>query len=390
MGLPLIFLLFSLLVLISLRGITIIHELGHAIPAVLFSKANVTVYIGSYGDEKNAFKFKVGLISFVVKYNPFYWRGGLYSLSNSDLSFNKRIVIILMGPLAPFLCGLIVFSSALYFDWHGAIKLVSIIFLGVATFGLFANLIPSSKVVGAYEGRALYNDGYHFKKVLHLKKLPKAVQQAIVLYEVKKYAEVAAIFETVILKDFREPEFFKMAISSHLMIGNYLSAKNLSDELQSFSEFDADDYANAGLIYASLENYEPAIAFYKRSLEMEPNHRYSLNNFGFALNNIEEYDSAILLLDRAIQLDPLFTYAYNNRGFAKIMLGKHEDGLDDINHSFQLDTDNAYSHRNLGVYYLETKKYQKALDSFEKAKQIDGATLQIDQYIEKAQAGLNI
>lgn len=388
MDLSLVFLLFSFLVAISLRGITVIHELGHAIPAVLFSKADVKVYIGSYGDDSNTFKFKIGLMHFVVKYNPFYWRGGLCSLSNADMSFNKRIIFILMGPLAPFLCGLIVFGSALYFDWHGAVKLASAVFVVVAAFGLYTSLVPSDKVVGAYEGRALYNDGFQLKRVFRLKKLPVAIQEAVNLYEIKKYTEVAAIFDSVILKDFREPEFFKMAISSHLMSKNYLSAKKLSDELQSFSEFDADDYSNAGLIYASLENYEPAIGFYKRSLEMEPNHRYSLNNFGFALNTLGEYDSAILLLDRAIQLDPLFTYAYNNRGFAKVMLGQHEDGLDDINHSFQLDADNAYSHRNLGVYYLETKKYQKALAAFEKAKDIDGATQQIDQYIEKARLSI--
>ncbi|TCD11585.1 tetratricopeptide repeat protein [Pedobacter frigidisoli] len=384
MNLLVIFILFFFLIAITAKIITITHEIGHAIPGLIFSKGIVTVYIGSYGEENESLKLIIGRLHFWIRYNVFKWKGGLCKLTDVDISLNKQLIFILMGPILPFFLGLAISFSSIYLDWHGGIKLASSIFLGVAIFGLYASLVPSKNSVETVDGELLQNDGSAFRKILRLKRLPLAVQNAVMLFYTKKYAEAGAIFSSIILRDFREPELFKFAISSHIMVKNFTEAKIISDEFQSLFQFDADDFSNAGLIYSSLELYEMAIDFYKRSLESEPNHKYTLNNFGYVLNNIKEYHSAILLFNRAIKIDPLFAYPYNNRGLSKILLGDYEAGVTDINYSLSLEGLNAYAIRNKGIYYMRSKNYLEALNLFEKAKDIDETTPHVDSYIAMA------
>ena len=39
---------------------TFLHEMGHAIPALLFSEEEVTVFVGSYGDKAASYGTKLG------------------------------------------------------------------------------------------------------------------------------------------------------------------------------------------------------------------------------------------------------------------------------------------------------------------------------------------
>jgi len=74
MNFPLILLLIAIITTISFKLDIIVHELGHALTGALFSKAEVTVYMGSFGDKNRAFGFKLGLLRFFIKYNPLLWR----------------------------------------------------------------------------------------------------------------------------------------------------------------------------------------------------------------------------------------------------------------------------------------------------------------------------
>jgi hypothetical protein len=47
-----------------------LHELGHAIPALLMTRDEVTIYIGSFGNPYSSFHFTTGRLKFCCKYNP--------------------------------------------------------------------------------------------------------------------------------------------------------------------------------------------------------------------------------------------------------------------------------------------------------------------------------
>ena len=64
-----LFALVAILVIILIKqSTTFFHEMGHAIPALIFTKKSVTVYIGSYGDISKTTQFKLGRLTIYFKW----------------------------------------------------------------------------------------------------------------------------------------------------------------------------------------------------------------------------------------------------------------------------------------------------------------------------------
>lgn len=382
---PLILLYFALLVLITRPFTVLFHELGHAIPAILMTRKTVSIYIGSYGDPKKSLHFSIGLLDVWFKYNPFSWQLGLCVPSAKQISINKQIIYTLTGPLASFVIAIVACYFTFAYDFHSFLKLILFIFLGSSIFDLFVNLTPRTAPVKLYDGRLTYNDGYQLKQLFYYKKFTKEYKQAAELYNQKKFAEAATLFNDFLKSGFKDENIYRLAISSFLQVKNYKQAKELSNEFIMKGKMNSDDFANAGITYSQLDSHDKALEFYDKSLELNPNNKYSLNNKGYSLNLLNKFEDAITLFDKAIEIDKTFAYSYSNRGLAKIKIGKTEEGLEDINHSIKLDANNSYAYRNLGIYHLDKGEFSEALDLFRKAREIDSTTHMIEELIYKAE-----
>lgn len=146
----LIFLLISLFFFIIRVLTLLVHELGHAIPAIIFTRQPVAIYIGSYGDDDGNIQFNKGLLEINIKRNPLLWRRGLCVMADDDLTLQQRIIQVLAGPLSSFVIGGIAAFIAITFDLHGAIKLVSGIFFLSAAVDLITNLYPRTIQLNDY------------------------------------------------------------------------------------------------------------------------------------------------------------------------------------------------------------------------------------------------
>lgn len=381
---PFILLFFALLVLVTRPFTVLLHELGHAIPAILMTRQSVSIYIGSYGDPEKSLHFKIGLLDIWFKYNPFSWRLGLCVPSAKQITINRQIIYTLTGPLASFAIAAVACYFTFTYDLHGFLKLILVIFLGSSIFDLFVNLTPINTPIQLYDGRLTYNDGYKLRQLFYYKRLPKEYEQAVELYNQQKIAEAAIIFKDILNSGIKDENIYRLAISSFLQVKNYKQSKELCDEFIMQGNLNSDDYANVGLSYSQLEQHDKALEFYDQSLLLNQNNKYSLNNKGFTLNLLNKFQEAIPLFDKAIEIDETFAYSYNNRGLAKIKIGKADEGLEDINKSIKLDENNSYGYRNLGIYHLDKGEYSMALDLFRKAKELDGTTHMIDELISKA------
>ena len=70
----------AILFILCIRPITtFFHEMGHALPALMFSREAVTVYIGSYGDVSRSQKFTFGRLTIYFRFNLFAWDLGLWA-----------------------------------------------------------------------------------------------------------------------------------------------------------------------------------------------------------------------------------------------------------------------------------------------------------------------
>lgn len=363
--------------------IVFLHELGHAIPALLITKEKVSIYIGSYGDPSQSLKFTIGLLEIWFKYNPFNRKGGVCVPSGKIISINKKIIYILSGSITSVIIPLIMCYFTFLFDLSGIMKFLITAFLGFSVLHLLIDLIPSDKEIKLYNGKVVFNDGYALKTLLYYKNFPKEFTTAVELYTEKDFEAAGKIFNKIIDNGLKDGKIYQLAISCDLQIHKYEKAKILVDKFALLGTMDADDYSNAGLTYSKLGLHDKAVEFYDTSLEKNPKHLYSLNNKGYTLNLINRFEEAIVLFDKAIEIDNKFYYSYSNRGLSKIKLGRTDEGLKDIDDSLKIEENNSYAYRNLGIYHFDKGEKEKALELFMKAKELDPLTEMVDELISE-------
>ena len=85
---------------------TIIHELGHAILALLLTKEKVKITLGKLGkNNKNLGKISLGRLDIELKgFNPLI---GLVNFEESNITNFKSIIILATGPIVSLVLGII-------------------------------------------------------------------------------------------------------------------------------------------------------------------------------------------------------------------------------------------------------------------------------------------
>lgn len=101
----LILLLNILIWLIIIGAITVLHELGHAVPALIFTSGNVTIKLG-YRERRLIRSFGIGRLRIeIYPYCPFvgaaYWNGPRI---NSAIN---RIIMCFGGPFISIVCAVL-------------------------------------------------------------------------------------------------------------------------------------------------------------------------------------------------------------------------------------------------------------------------------------------
>lgn len=371
---------------ISIILITIIHEMGHALLASYFSKKDVKVFFGSYGEVENSFYFKIGRMHFYTIKNFRKWRGGL-CINEGGMSFYQNALYILAGTFFPLLTGIILVvitkeSSNYYFYWF------PIFFLIATIISLIINLYPNKKAIKRKNGTYNPNDGYLLKQLFRYRKNYNEYITAIATYNEKKYSDVALQFKALIDLVPDDQMLIRLCLSSAAMSKNLELIKGIIDEYENSEEFDLNDWINIGYYYSNTGNNDKAMEYYKKALAVNRSW-HALNNIGYSLNLKGEYSEALLYFDEALSLDS-HAYTYNNRGLAKIKLGDIEEGLKNLEQGHKLDPTNSYYYKNMGIYHFDRSEYQSALEYFEKAKEIDPTTNHIEEDIEAVKIKLEI
>lgn len=382
---PIFVLICIILFLSTVRPITVlIHELGHAIPSLLFTKNKVEIYIGSYGDPKNGFILNFFRLTIFFKYNPFQWNLGLCSHDDMNISLVKQFVIILLGPLTSIIFGVSVCYLFLDNFEDGRVIFLGFIILASSLIDFYFNIVPNSNPIRLYNGTIIYNDGQQLLQIIKYGILPKDYRKANDFYRAKKYSEAGFLYEKLINQGTKDSTIFQLAISAFLMAEELQLAENLIINYSTKYKKNSDTLTNIGVIYSKNGKANKSIDFYNEALKINPQNVYALNNRGFQRNLNKEFKAAINDFNKVIELESNFAYAFSNRGYAKIKIGLEEEGLLDILKSIELDKENSYAFRNLGIYYICKKDRANALKNLEIALKLDETTPQIQELIKEA------
>jgi tetratricopeptide (TPR) repeat protein len=188
-----------------------------------------------------------------------------------------------------------------------------------------------------------------------------------------------------------------------LKLGQYGKAEQLYSavlEQTPSSKEQADIYYQLGRINNFQDDYEKAILFYEKALEIDqkslPSNHLSLantyNNIGAVYDNMKEYSNALCYYQKALDIyqkndlpsdhQDLAT-SYNNIGFLYYNTEEYSKALSFYQKALVIREKNlpanhpllATSYNNIASAYYDMKEYSKVLPFYEKALEIEQKTL---------------
>jgi len=117
------------------------------------------------------------------------------------------------------------------------------------------------------------------------------------------------------------------------------------------------------------ENYEEAIIYYDKVLEIDPFDFDALNGMALSLYNIGHPEEAITYFDKVLEINSSFIVALNGKAFALYDIGNHEEAI-------------TYFDKVLEIDSLELEAtYGKAI-ALESLGRVDEALTNLEEFLE--------
>ena len=93
---------------------------------------------------------------------------------------------------------------------------------------------------------------------------------------------------------------------------------------------DAEFYNSLGTASAKIGQYDKAMTYFNKALEISPKNAGYYNNRGMANMAKGQYDEAIADFNKALQINPMLALAYGNRGRAYYFKKEYDKSWDDV------------------------------------------------------------
>jgi tetratricopeptide (TPR) repeat protein len=182
---------------------------------------------------------------------------------------------------------------------------------------------------------------------------------------------------------------FRRAVSSDL--GQVLSVENtVAGTPTPPADMKADDLFESGRAAIATQNYPLAIQLLKRTIEVDPKHKYAWYAIAVAYMGLRQNDDAIAALNKQIEINPYDESAYNALGRAYWQERKYDNAVTAFNKQIEINPLDKFAHAGLGAMYSEWHKYDLAAPELEKATSLtpDNPELQVslgDAYLNLGQ-----
>ncbi len=379
-----ILLALAIVVVVTHPFAALIHELGHAITALLMTKGKVTIYVGTATDDPKGLPLRLGRLEAWLNYRPFSSWGGYCKADFTGQPRYKTSIYVLSGAIFELAIAILLCYFSFHYDTHSALKMVAVLFLVFSIFMLWANLDPFERHRSKEGGNLHLNDGFYLRQLIYAQRYPKYLAQLRELMAQKRWADAAYLAEKLLRYRIVNAEIYRNAIFAQINLQRFTHAQALSDAYLKKYSGNANDYTHAGYILSSLHLHAEAMLAYEKATALDPKHHVILSNIAFTHQSLTQYAEAIVVYDQVLLIEPTYAYAYSNRGLCKIKLGQVDDGLQDIAQAITLDPKDAYAFRSKGIYHLGRGERAEALTQFEQAKRYYAQTFDIDALILEA------
>ena len=139
------------------------------------------------------------------------------------------------------------------------------------------------------------------------------------------------------------------------MIENEQTAENPKDDRY---------YYNLGRELALENQWQKAIAYYKKAIELKDDVALVYHHWGDALINLKQWQKAVKVYYKAISLDDNFAWSYHNLGVALFNLKKIESALTAYERAVKLNDKNPQFQYSLGKILASNGEFQLAAEVY--------------------------
>lgn len=359
-----------------------IYELSHAIPALIFSKNDVTIYIGVYGDNA-APRLKLGRLIIYIRPKFNYLKNRGLCIYNTEVSFTRRFIILVFAPLVILVIASVLFHYTFFSTLNIYVKAV----LGIAfistVINLIVNLFPK-KIPVKFTPRLIYSDGYEIILLGENSSNYQIITAAAKFYDDGNFAN-AQVHLRKVEERYMDESIFRMTLACYVELKNYNIAKKFNKKYADrkwYTLIGAYDYNNLALAEIGLKNYNEALINLNKSIKHDPNNFYNRCNRGYVNLIIENFDDAKQDLNKAIFIDETSADAFSYRALVNLNIGRHGEALIDIEKALTLDDNNPLAILAMRIYYYKRANHKAAMQEWKKAKLYDLASW-VDENIAK-------
>ncbi|HCW05964.1 MAG TPA: hypothetical protein DGG95_01215, partial [Cytophagales bacterium] len=203
--------------------------------------------------------------------------------------------------------------------------------------------------------------------------------KAQVLSHLKEFDQALALLESAKNLHPNDLEIYLSIGSVQSLRGQHAEAIAVYEEALTFADETEHDelYYNIGLAYQSLEDYEKAIEYYKKSIDINISHEGSLYELAFCLDVVGQLESSLSYYRKFIDEDPYSAAAWYNLGIVCNKLEKFEEAIDAYGYALAIDENFASAHFNMGNSLMNLEKFTDALEEFKKTIEIEGPSPEV-------------
>ena len=148
-------------------------------------------------------------------------------------------------------------------------------------------------------------------------------------------------------------------------------AKNLQNVSVAYATSDEAHYMQLANSSMDKQNYNKAIEYFTKVIQINPNNFEAYNGRGLAYLYMQNFNSSVENFTKSIQLNPNSPMAYSNRGISYAQLQKYPQALADFNKAIQLNPNDFEPYNSRGTTYYILKNYNSAIQDFSKVIQLD-------------------
>ena len=360
----------SIFLVLLMRSLTtLFHELGHALPALLFTEEGVEVFIGTYGAKDNCWHIDLGRLQLYLRLNLMDWKIGM-CVHNGEVQTWQNLIIVLAGPFASMLIAVPLLLLVILVDLPALSIGIMMIFFASAVIDLVVNLIPFGTGLQDDKGYTIYNDGLLFLTLLSRIGLSQDYLDLEEAYRKKDYDQVLQQIDSQLEQPKVKHAAYFLKINALTQTQQYQQALDTYLDYGRLYKLSAADWYPIAQLYLKLQQKEEAFRYLNQHLYKHYGDANALADRAALLIEIGNEEQAWKDCNAAIHYGGGHFKAYLIRSKLSIKYREYATAEADLKAAQRIDNNNPLLYYHWGKYYKARGIAVQAIANFEKAQSL--------------------